>query len=415
MLKSFGLLISLILSCPAMAQSDDNLDSECLARKQMPDRQVVDPTAFHFSGYLSQGWIKTTANNVSGDSDSKWGTFDRREAGLIGAKRLGESVDFRFHVKSFQSGDSSDGIPYLVFGLLDAHTVFGASTGGIRVGRNKITVGAQSSMRDSPTQRDMDFLPQSIYRDQLQILAANADGVQGYYHLREVEAVDIDIEATVARPIIRPQADIEGVFFEGQRPIGHLASNGSTIQVLSVALSDKRKMFRFRYDYTNLRLSYQSGGPLDQYIDSQLKMGLHYLSAQFYFLNDFDFTVEGVAGKQHGSLSDKLQTSDKTPAAFNVAVRWAKGAWTVTGAYNQFAGGIHAVPSDGIQSPRREDFMPEDHRDLNVGVKYMRGKWTYKAEVHRIQGTSSLTLMDNPNGPVSANWTLFSTSVSRSF
>ena len=135
------------------------------------------PYNLQLHGFFSQSWLKTTDNNVFGQSSSASGSFDSREIGVNGSMRPMTNLLVSVQGLSRWAGEGSEGNFRLDYGFLDYTFFTGeASQLGARLGRMKTPLGFYNDTRDVPFTRPSILLPQSIYFDRTRKLALAADG-----------------------------------------------------------------------------------------------------------------------------------------------------------------------------------------------------------------------------------------------
>ena len=126
-------------------------------------------------GFLSQGYIKTTANQYL--TTSNQGSFDFTEAALNFTKRL--SQEFRMGFQFFAQNLGQDGSFRSRFDwfYLDYSENVNAS---IRIGRIKMPFGLYNEYRDIDTGRMPVLLPQSVYNITSRDLLLALNGIELY-------------------------------------------------------------------------------------------------------------------------------------------------------------------------------------------------------------------------------------------
>lgn len=141
--------------------------------------QDINNRQVQWHGFLTQGYIKTSDNNVFGDSEQ--GSFDFTELGLSASYRASEKLLLAAQGLSRNAGEMSDGSPSVDFLLMD-YQLFNAETGtgGIRVGRIKNSLGLYNETRDVAFTRPGFLVPQVIYFDKVRNLVLSSDGVMFY-------------------------------------------------------------------------------------------------------------------------------------------------------------------------------------------------------------------------------------------
>src|SRR5687768_4944330 len=178
------------------------------------------PHNLQIHGFASQAWLKSTGNNVFGNSSSDSGSFDFRELGLNASMRPLPRLQFSVQGLSRWAGNGSPGNIRLDYGFVD-YTFFAEEGNqlGIRLGRMKNPLGFYNDTRDVPFTRPSILLPQSIYFDRTRKLAIAADGAHlyGEYHSN---LGNISFQLGAARPLVGG-AETE-VALLGHDMLGHL-------------------------------------------------------------------------------------------------------------------------------------------------------------------------------------------------
>jgi hypothetical protein len=134
------------------------------------------PEDLQIHGFLSQGYVKTSANNFYGNSEE--GSWDFREIGLNASYQLRPNLLFAGQLLSRTAGEMDDGGVRVDYALLDYAPIMDAKSRlAFRLGRLKNPLGFYNDTRDVPFTRSSIFLPQSIYFDRVRNLELSADGV----------------------------------------------------------------------------------------------------------------------------------------------------------------------------------------------------------------------------------------------
>ncbi len=164
---------------------------------------------FQVHGFLSQGYFKTSANNIFGNSDGS-GSLDFSEIGINASWIPLPRLQLSTQLISRRAGEGADGEVELDVGLADYSFLETAEARfGVRLGRVRLPLGLYNDTRDVPFARPSILLPQSIYPDAARTQQLSADGgmIYGAYHgtwgdlsvelggvLPQVQNVDTEIE-----------------------------------------------------------------------------------------------------------------------------------------------------------------------------------------------------------------------------
>ena len=130
-------------------------------------------------GFASQALVKTSDNNLLGDSTGT--SFDFSELGLNASYRINPRLLLSGQALLRHAGEMYAGDPSLDYGLLDATLISSSQRRlGLRLGRFKSPLGLYNETRDVPFARPGLFLPQSIYYDKVRNLMLSTDGLMLY-------------------------------------------------------------------------------------------------------------------------------------------------------------------------------------------------------------------------------------------
>jgi hypothetical protein len=147
-----------------------------LSRAAFADEATVEERSVDIHGFVSQGFIKTTANDYL--TESKRGAFDFTEVGINFTSALSDRLRIGLQLFAHDLGPLGNYKPqfdwyYLDYRFLDEL--------GIRVGRTKLPFGLYNETNDIDAARVPILLPQSVYPVQNRdfLLAQNGGEVYG--------------------------------------------------------------------------------------------------------------------------------------------------------------------------------------------------------------------------------------------
>ena len=130
-------------------------------------------------GFLTQGYVNTTANNFFGDSED--GSFEFRELGVNASYRLASSVLISGQMLSRRAGEMYRGALAVDYALMDWEVLNNPQRAfGLRLGRIKNPLGLYNETRDVAFTRPGIFVPQQIYFDKVRNLLLSSDGAHIY-------------------------------------------------------------------------------------------------------------------------------------------------------------------------------------------------------------------------------------------
>jgi hypothetical protein len=140
------------------------------------------PEGLQLHGFLSQGFVYTSANRFFGPSER--GSWELRELGINVSYQPRPELLFSGQLLSRTAGEMYDGRVHLDYALVDYSPVQREDLRlGLRAGRLKNPLGLYNDTRDVPFTRPSIFLPQSIYFDKVRNLELSADGAGLYADL----------------------------------------------------------------------------------------------------------------------------------------------------------------------------------------------------------------------------------------
>lgn len=138
------------------------------------------PASLQFHGFLSQGFLHTSDNNLFGHSDDNI-SVDFRELGLNASWRVMPELQLALQVVWRNAGQTDDEDLRIDYGVVNYNFFSSESTTlGIKAGRVPTPLGLYNETRDVASTRPSVLLPQSIYFDRNRNLSLSADG--GYFY-----------------------------------------------------------------------------------------------------------------------------------------------------------------------------------------------------------------------------------------
>ena len=151
-------------------------------------------------GFLTQGFVKTTANSFFGDSED--GSFDFTELGVNATWEPFPNLRLSGQLLSRRAGEMDDGSPRVDFALADLSIASAVDTKfNILVGRVKNPIGLYNETRDVAFTRPGVFLPQTVYFQRVRSLALSADGIALKLN-RFFDVGNLEVQLGLGDPII---------------------------------------------------------------------------------------------------------------------------------------------------------------------------------------------------------------------
>lgn len=365
-------------------------------------------------GFISQGFIFTSQNQVFGNSSN--GSVDFTEVGLNGSARLLPNLLVSAQGLYRRAGGSDTQGLRLDFAQADysVSLLDSAATLGVRAGRVKVPFGLYNDTRDVIWTRPSVLLPQSIYFDTLGLRQAmiSADGglIYGRYSYGDHR---FGTEFMVAEPQYNTGGATE--FLTGlQSAPGSVGGRPALIGRAVYEWMEGRG--RLMFTAVDLDLDFRSNSPS---IPSGKISALYPLFSAQYNSELFSLTSEygWIAGQRSGFVPVPLKG---TSESFYVQgeYRFAPN-WTAVLRYDVFhvnrddPNGRDEAAMTGL--PRHRFYA----KDLTVGVRWIfEHNWLVAAEYHHIDGTAWLSTVDNPSllrGGGASDWDMLAIMMSYRF
>lgn len=393
-----GLCLTLI-TCPGFADEHSGV-------------QILKQLQVH--GFLSQGYIKTTGNNVFGHSNNS-GSLDFREIGLTASLRPLPGLQLAGQLLHRRAGKGSEGGIHIDFGFLDYNFINQPQIElGIRLGRTKNPLGFYNETRDVPFTRPTILLPQSIYFDRTRNLALASDGAQLYGESR-TNWGNITAQFGTVFPLVDDQ-DTEIAILSRIRS-GELKTRLSYIG-------------RILYEQVDGKLRFSvSGAEVNANYDPAINDTLSTGSFKFYpliFSAQYnaerwsitsEYALRHLRWKNFGSqISDQSITGESVylQGTYRFTPAWeAVLRYDVLFTDRKDRNGKKFAASTGYKAPAHSRYA----RDLTIGLRWnITPSIMLSTEYHRVNGTAWLSPLDNPDiSSTEKNWNLFAAQISYRF
>ncbi len=354
---------------------------------------------FRLQGFLSQGFVQTSANRFFGPSDD--GSWDFREIGLNASFHPRPDLLFSGQLLSRKAGDMYDGQVRIDYGLIDYTMVMHDDKRmGLRLGRLKNPLGLYNDTRDVPFTRPSIFLPQSIYFDKVRNLELSTDGL-GLYG--DWQAGYGDFYLQLHAGWLDVDVNVENAYLFADWP-GDLENDAPWLLARLVYEYDGGRM-RFAASAAQGALNYKPASQ-DYLAAGEVEILFWILSAQ-YNEEQWSLTAE--------YMNEPVSWRDFGPnARFRDAT--AEG-WYVQGAYRPFAGWELLVRYDASfldKSDRGGDMLADTFshngyaKDWTFGVRWdVTARIMLRAEYHLIDGASWLSSRENDLRHTEKDWDMF--------
>ncbi|MFZ1850657.1 MAG: hypothetical protein WAU15_00210 [Nitrosomonas sp.] len=389
------------------------------------------PGDLQFHGFVSQGYIVTTDNDVFGNSDNG-GSFGFTEAGLNVSLRPLPRLLVSAQMLSRRAGEGNTGMPRLDYGFLDYRLYsHEANQFGIRVGRLKNPFGFYNDTRDMAFTRPSILLPQSIYFDRTRNLGLSGDSVQLYGDAAVSSWGTFSTQFGVWLPIVT-DGDTE-ISLLGTRPsqsLGHLNRDVSYIgrglfesNDKSIRLAISGIWLNSSYDPNNRLKDPMGPGAFQftpiyfsaQYNTERWSLTGEYALRSFKYDNNFGLDVKGEKNNPLNGL-DMTGESFYVQGDYRFNPKWEGFIrYDVFFADRSDRNGSKWVAEDSIKRKGLEHSRYA--RDFTVGLRWnITPEFMLRAEYHHVNGTGWLSRLDNPIPAQTVNeWDLFAIQASYRF
>ncbi|SFU42306.1 hypothetical protein SAMN05216339_102146 [Nitrosomonas eutropha] len=374
--------------------------------------QILKQLQVH--GFLSQGYIKTTGNNVFGHSNNS-GSFDFREIGLTASLRPLPGLQLSGQLLHRRAGEGSDGGIHIDFGFLDYNFINMPEVElGVRLGRMKNPFGFYNDTRDVPFTRPSILLPQSIYFDRTRNLALASDGVQLYGESR-TDWGNITIQLGAAFPQVDDK-DSETSIFGHMTPVrGELKSRLSYIGRILYELPDGR--LRLAVSSAQLNVGYDPSQN-DIFESGSFRFSPLILSAQ-YNAERWSITSEYALrySRRHGFGNPRLDQSSTGDSFYLQGIYRFLPNWEAVLRYDLLFANKKDRNGKKFLAASSHPAYSQYARDLTVGLRWnITPSIMLSTEYHRINGAAWLSPLDNPDiDSAEKNWNLFAAQISYRF
>lgn len=372
--------------------------------------EVFDGLQVH--GFLSQGYFKTSANNIFGNSDGS-GSLDFTELGINASWLPLPRLQLSTQLISRRAGEAADGEVELDVGLADYSVLETAEARfGVRAGRVRIPLGFYNDTRDVPFARPSIILPQSLYPDALRTQSLSADGgmIYGEYH-----GTWGDLSLELGGVLLQVQnLDTEIALFFEDLP-GELDPQPSFIGRMI-----------YEYDSGRLRLAVSGARAEAKYdptfpFPDDLPAGTNLFepvifSAQ-YNAERWSFTSEYfLQFNQAKGFGPPIDTDFTGEGYYGQAIYRLDPHWEAVLRYDVFY--ADRDDRDGTEF-KAETGLPANllfAKDWTVGLRYnITSSLMVRAEYHWVYGTGWVSLRDNDPSMVDKQWDIFALLVSYRF
>lgn len=344
-----------------------------------PANAAVTWNEIQFSGFLSQGYIKSSANDYLG-TESSDGDFDLREYAISASRRFGSQWRVGAQVFAQKLGHFGDDKATLDWAIVDYNV---SQSFGLRAGRVKLPRGLYNEALDLDAARVCAVLPQALYDLRLRDQEASVDGAMAYGNLSFGKAGSVDYKAFYGARPMDTEGGVSDLFNDEASSLytdfGCDASWGT-----SVFWSHPDLALRVGYSFNRLENIHGErplGGPYKVSITEPWGYDVHLFSVE-YVTGDWTFAAEYTRHKQKVLIDVIIPDpytytlASKKTGWYAMVSRRINDRWDV-GCYYSASTGAADLP-DG-----------KDHQnDAALSVRFNATQQVIlKAEAHFVNGT----------------------------
>jgi len=351
-------------------------------------------------GFLSQSVVRTSDNNVGGNSDDEL-AWDLRELGVNLSWRPNPDWLISGQALARWAGETDEGSLRLDYGFVDrALYNSGEAQVGVRLGKVKNPYGLFNTTRDVAQTRPGIIMPQSIYLDQVRNFFLAAPGISLYGNV-DSDLGALSWQVSAMQPEV-DDVDLEYMTFLRDLP-GKFAGKSSWLG--QVMLDRDGGRWRMGISLGEMNMRYQPGRnpPLDL-LGGTHRLPTWVLSGQ-HNSEDWTFTAEyaqtEVVARDYGATFE----DNTIESGYLQATRRFANSWQGYLRYDVLY--LDREDRDGIRFASSLPGAPAHSRfakDWVVGVRRDMDRLALSAEVHHVDGTAWLARVDNPAAGLVRKW-----------
>ena len=368
------------------------------------------PDGVQVHGFLSQGFVKTSANRFFGPSEG--GSWDLREIGVNASWQARPDLLFSGQLLSRTAGEMYGGGVQLDYGLVDYAPLMDADGRvGIRLGRIKNPIGLYNDTRDVPFTRPSIFLPQSIYFDKVRNSELLVDGGALYGDWLTRGGV-LSFQVNVGNLLMDENMEYAFLGFDGP---GELKNDGLWwIGRLGFeALDGRLRLFVSQasgaMDYRQAAADFLQQGKIR--LDFRV-FSLQYLDERWGFTAEYlrepvDWRGFGPAVVDRASVADGwyLQGTWRPLDDWELLLRYDVSHLDKNDPNGDRQSGLLGLPNYVFFA-----------KDLTLGLTWdLDSRIRLRAEYHRVEGASWLSPRENVPQSITRDWDLFALQASFRF
>lgn len=382
------------------------LSINCLLATGLCLAESKQPSPWHWHGFVSQGFVKTSDNSFMGDSEN--GSWDFTDIGIGGSYKITPKLQVSAQALYRNAGPNSPDGVVLDYGHIDYHAINTMDYGlGIRLGRVKNPYGFYNETRDVAATRPTIFLPQSIYIDNLRTLYHSSDSVNAY-GFWQFNAGVLNLDATYGAPLVDEAS---------KHAILTLPTSGDLtnerLAVTRLLWEQSSGALRAALSWGRLNVDYQPG-PTDFLVEGDVQSELGLLSLEYnleklqlvgeYQRRDIDYRNIYYQGYRNTLPSESWYLQ----GIWNFNRHWQ----TVL-RYDDYVLDMNDPWGEELAASSIWPASEGYGKDWTIGGRYtFNYNWHIAAEYHYIDGTVWIARPENPNpSEIAEKWHMFAVQV----
>lgn len=369
-----------------------------------------DASDVQLHGFVSQGYIKTTANNYLAHSARPGGSFEFTEVGVNITKPISDRLRVAMQIFAHDLGPLGNYAPQLDWYFLD-YRFFDWL--GLRAGKTKLPWGLYNESNDVDAGRVPVLLPQSLYSVSNREYLYAQTGGELYGDVPLGPAGSLEYRAYGGTMFVNAQdasaqlRDFEVPYDAGGRLMWQAPLEG-------LQLGASAQFLRFDFDFTptaEQRAQYEMAGQLPAdfggtvWARLPIKLWIASIEYQHEGLN-----LAAEYGRTYVKYETNLllpQTKAVSQAGYLMASYQVKPWFTPGIYYSALFPNINGKPAPGQPQHSRATYQ----HDFAATLRYdISPNWLVKLEGHYMHGTAGLTKPLNDNKPLNEltrDWGVF--------
>jgi hypothetical protein len=408
-LKKYLILFITALSNIAYANSDIDFATEKNKSSGVltADQVNTSSSSFKMNGFVSQGFLYSTDNNIYGESEK--GTFEFTEIGLNASKKYTPRLRGSAQVIVRNAGHREETGIDLDYAFLSYQMPTSSSSFiGARVGRVKNVMGFYNETRDVSFTRPSIFAPQFIYFDSVRDLQLSSDGLIGFAEWNTDAGIfSIDLGSGLSRIDGDTEAGLIGNNYNGRFSRQHI--NQAQINYLH---TDSNLRFAYSKVKSDLQHNSESDSPFDS---AQVLIDLDIFSTE-YSAEAFSLTAELMLLRIEFNLPPIIDEARFSTSWYMQGQYFIDPDWTLYSRYENYF--INKNDKSGILYSQFSG-LPNHiayAKNLLIGTKWhFSPQWMLMLEVQSTLGTAGLSRNENDLRETKRNWQMFSAMISYRF